>query len=40
MDHPLVVLTAVLFVLVVLDLASLRWGADSRPGPEDRQSWS
>ena len=40
MDHPLLVLAAILVVLVVFDLASYRWGADSRPGPEDRRSLS
>ena len=38
MDHPLLVLAAILVVLVVFDLASHRWDADSRPAPEDRRS--
>ena len=39
MDNPLIVLVALLFVLVVLDLSSYRWGVDSRPGREERRSW-
>lgn len=35
------VLIAVLFVvaLVLLDLAALRFGVDTRPGPRDRPDW-
>lgn len=33
MSHPLVILAIAVIVLIVLDLATLRWGADSRRVP-------
>jgi hypothetical protein len=36
---PFLVLAAILVALVLFDLATLRWGTDSRPGPNDRRDW-
>jgi hypothetical protein len=37
--HPLFILAILVFALVILDLAAYRWGADSRPGPDDHPEW-
>lgn len=44
MSHPLAILAVAVLVLVLLDLATLRWGADSRParlepGTTERPDW-
>ena len=39
MDHPLLLLTLVLALVVALDLSALRWGHDSRPRNDRRRDW-
>ena len=39
MDATLFALITALLALVVLDLAALRWGHDSRPGRGQRHDW-
>ncbi len=37
--HPLLILLALLASLVLLDIAALRWGADSRSVDGDTRDW-
>ncbi len=39
MDSALIGLIAAIVALVVLNLAALRFGADTRPSYPDRQDW-
>ena len=39
MEHPILVLAAILIGLALFDLAASRWGAETRPGPDDRPEW-
>ena len=39
MDSALVGLVLFVLALVVLDLAALRFGVNTRPGPDDRPDW-
>ena len=39
MPEAFALIASILVALVVLDLAAYRWGADSRPGPDERPDW-
>ena len=39
MDGSLVALLLAVLALVVLDVAALRWGHDSRPRLDERRDW-